>query len=425
MGCDMATALPGATVDGSTLFGCNSNRPVGEAQALAWAPARDHAPGETVRVHHITVSQPRRTYGHLGVRPPGIWGLLNGVNENGVAVGVTPVQTRLRGEQPGLTGADLVRLVLERAANALQAVDAAADLIARFGQGPFAGCNAEDDRDNALLIADGREAFLLTACGRHWAVQHVGRVRALGEVCCVRRDWDRISPGLSSLAIARGWWPEDGSKLDFAGALAVQGPEDASALRRWGRATVLLEEQSGAIDLPFVRRLLGDHGEDDGAAVETPAGALCRHPSDEAAPAAASSFIAHVGGGTQVMAWWSFGAPCSGLYFPLVLEAEPPAAFRADGAGADGCPAWRRLARQEPSRREERRDTLADLQAHFDQTAADYLVEATALAKRGEAARLPRLAESFMQHNWERFEAAWQDGGESDARRPGRKIGVS
>src|SRR5262249_31431701 len=139
---------------------------------------------------------------------------------------------------------------------ARQAVELLTDLVCRHGQAP---CEADDAAGSALLIADGTEAFVLAACGRHWALQAVGGVRALGEVCHVRQDWDRISRGLADLAIARGWWPGDGSKLDFGGAVCLEGPGTAASFRRWGQSTLKLEQQSGQIDVAFVRRLLADH----------------------------------------------------------------------------------------------------------------------------------------------------------------------
>jgi hypothetical protein len=382
MGCDMATALPGATADGGALFGHGSTRPFGEGLALFRASARDYAPGEAVRAQHVAVPQARRTHGLLGVRPAGRWGLLFGVNEQGVAAGAAPTRGKLRLDAPGLTGTDLVRLALERAAGARQAVDAATDLATRHGQGAFPGCPSDDEHDSALLIADAQEAFLLTAYGRHWAVQQVGRVRAAGEVCCVRQDWDRIAPGLADVAIGRGWWPGDGSKLDFAGALAAPGPGDRAALRRWGVATVRLEEQSGAIDVGFLRRLLADLREDEAAA-----------------PSACAVAELHAGAGPVL--WCAFGPAGAGVYFPLAPEAEPPAAFLDDGDGR-GCAAWRRLTAAAAARRA----GLAELQAHFDQTAAEYAAEAAERRRLGDAAGLRRLAEAFMQHNAERLEAA-------------------
>ena len=44
---------------------------------------------------------------------------------------------------------------------------------------------------------------------------------AVSDRCHLRQDWDRISRGLADLVISQGWWPENGSKVDFAGSLAV------------------------------------------------------------------------------------------------------------------------------------------------------------------------------------------------------------
>ena len=135
MGSEMATALPAATLDGSALFAHNSHRPADEGQGLLWVAGRDHAAGESVRVDRLTLPQVRRTNALIGARAAGAWGCWHGVNEHGLAMGATPTHTRLRGEAPGLTGADLVRLTLERASGASQAVQTVADLISRHGQG--------------------------------------------------------------------------------------------------------------------------------------------------------------------------------------------------------------------------------------------------------------------------------------------------
>jgi hypothetical protein len=388
MGFDMATALPGASADGATYFAHSCTRPSGAGLSVCWEPAHEHAAGELFHADHIEAAQTRRTLAFLGLRQAGRWGCLAGLNERGVAVGLAPTRSRLGLDRPGLTGPDLVRLMLERAAGARQAVDAAADLIVRHGQGVFPGVPAQDESDHAFLIADNREAILLTACGSHWAQQRVGGVRAAGEVCAVRQDWDRLSPGLSDLAIARGWQPADGRKLDFAGALAAPGPDDRAALRRWGRATMRLEEQRGAVDGPFLRRLLDD----------------LRSP--EAAGATAVNFVTRAGPGeAPPLAWAAVGPVGAAVYFPLTPEAPPPAAFLADAHGH--CAAWRRTPR---------RAATAEWQAHLDHAAAEYQAEAAALPSLGDAGGRRRLAESFMEHNWERLEGSFDRGAPTRAR---------
>src|SRR6185295_8582137 len=111
------------------------------------------------------------------------------------------------------------------------AVELLGDLILRHGQGL-----ADEDgegRDTAFLLADASEAFLLASCGGHWAEQEVRQVRAVSGVCHLRQDWDRVSRGLADLVISRGWWPEDGSKIDFEGTVSEGGPPSSAGLRRW------------------------------------------------------------------------------------------------------------------------------------------------------------------------------------------------
>src|SRR5206468_2566847 len=138
---------------------------------------------------------------------------------------------------------------------AQQAADLLTDLIECYGQGGGA------DYDHAFLLADAGEALLLETAGDFWVCQEIHAVRAASNSATVRQDWDRICRGLAGRAIEQGWWPADGSKLDFAGAVGADALMQVAALRRWGRATLLLEEQNGHIDAAFVRRLLGDHEE--------------------------------------------------------------------------------------------------------------------------------------------------------------------
>src|ERR1700722_14776483 len=190
MGNDMVVALPRATAEHVTLFGHNCNRPVGEPRALERIPGRTFAAGERIRTPHLSLPQVRNTLTVLAARFAGRWGYSHGVNERGVAAGATSMKTRLANDIPGLTGPDLVRLALERSTSAMQAVDAVTDLVSRHGPGVSA--TEEDEGDPVLLLADGREAYLLSACSTYWAVQEVREVRAQSDICQLRQDWDRI-----------------------------------------------------------------------------------------------------------------------------------------------------------------------------------------------------------------------------------------
>jgi len=403
----MMTALGRAAADGHTLFGHNA---AGRSQApfrLERTPGGSHAPDERVRATFIALPQARRTHAVLGGRLAGAWGYCHGVNEHGVAAGCTRLRTRLLLDAPGLTGPDLVRLALERGPTARQALEALTGLVARHGQGAFPGCGDEDGHDAAFLIADGREAFLVEASGPGWVCQEVREVRAASNVGTVRQDWDAIAPGLAGRVIERGWWPEDGSKLDFAGALAVKTDDADSALRRWGQATRLLEEQSGHIDAAFLRRVLADHYEgsedevdphDPGASPEP----LCCHACASRPSATVASLVA-VLGAEVALAWWAFGPPCGAVYLPLLPAGELPPELT--GAGdLDARLARLAAAADDPALGGKARAALEGLQALLDAEAAEFLVEAAALKGNGCAEDLGRQATFFMQHAWEQFE---------------------
>jgi secernin len=347
-----------------------------------------------VRATFIELPQARQTCSVLGGRLNHAWGYVHGVNTHGVAAGCTSLRTRVRLEAPGLTACDLVRLALERGATARQAMEVLTSLIARHGQGSFIG--GEDNPDSAILIADAHEAFLVEASGTGWVCQEVGEVRAASDVCTIRQDWDAIASGLAGRAIERGWWPEDGSKLDFAGALAARS-ENLSALRRWGQATRLLEEQSGHIDSAFLRHVLADHYEGTEHEVDPldPTGpqALCAHPDTSQPLATVSSLIADLDAGLPLV-WWARGAPCAGVYLPLLPAGQLPAALTDD---SDERMTLLALAAADPARCGRIRAALEGLQALVDAETAEFLREALALDDRERQATL------FMQHVWEEF----------------------
>jgi secernin len=404
----MLVALSRATRGGGTLFGHNCNRPDGEEVALVREAGRTFAPGENVQVGGRPLPQVRRTYTVLASRRPGQWGYEHGLNEHGVSIGLTSIRTRRMEGPLTLSGSELVRLGLERATSARQAVDVVTDLVSRHGQG-----SAELERDPALLIADGREAFVVEMFGSHWAAQHVGEVRAVSDVCHLRQDWDHLSPGLANLAIARGWWPADGSKLDFAAVAAPEQAENAASLRRWGRATLLLEQENGQINLPVLHRILSDHVAgfiDSGGA-----SSLCQHGAAPASARTVASLITQSGPGDALpVAWYSFGPPCANVYFPLFPVGELPEDFRMSRGGGVGDPRPARdphSARDPCSGRDLRpalgslpRTALAGLQERFDRETREFVTEAAELRQRGESDRLPRLAELFMRHVLECWE---------------------
>lgn len=179
--CDLLCALPHAA-GGQTLFAKNSDRPPGERQVLEWlAPRLDE--GVTRATHVAVAAHPGATFGVVGTRPAWGWGLEHGVNEAGLAAGNATIYTTLdpRPAPDALTGMDLVRLVLERCADAERAVSLLAALLATVGQG---GSGHEGERRpywSSFLLADPHRAFVVETSGNEGAVEEVSDVRAISN----------------------------------------------------------------------------------------------------------------------------------------------------------------------------------------------------------------------------------------------------
>ncbi|HLK43973.1 MAG TPA: hypothetical protein VKV34_11575 [Thermoleophilia bacterium] len=180
--CDLLVALGPVTVGGTALFAKASDRPPGEAQRLEWHPARrDRGP---LRTTYVSVAPAEGdTIGWLGSRPAWCWGAEHGVNEAGVAAGNATIYTTLdpRGAKPALIGMDLVRLALERAESAKDAVGVVVRMIEKYGQGGSGHAGVDRPYWSSFLIADADAAFVVETSGEIWACESVSEARAISN----------------------------------------------------------------------------------------------------------------------------------------------------------------------------------------------------------------------------------------------------
>jgi hypothetical protein len=351
----------------------------------------------------VQLAPARQVFSVLGGQAAGGRGYEYGLNEHQVAVsgvalpGRTPVET-------GLIGPQLVRLTLERSASARQAADFLTDVLDRLRES-----GQTQDGDYAFSIADPREAYVVETADCHWAYQEPREVRATSGVRIIRQDWDRISHGLAGQAIEQGLWPADGSKVDFSAVLPSDVPVRVEALRRWSRATVLLQEQNGHIDAGFIRQILRDH--DDAGGLSS--GALCRH-NRSANETTVASMIATLDQRPDSLAWarCAFGPPCRCVHFSLFLDGEIPEAFLTGDNRSIFSLAIDCLEPPVPGRRERVELALqasVRLQENIDRETEEFLTEARRLKTEGWKDDLRRQATTFMKHQLEQFEAGVGD----------------
>jgi secernin len=192
------------------LLAKSSDRDPNEAQLWEWTPAADHAPDAPARTTYVEVPQVRRTHATVVSRPWWMWGAEMGANEHGVAIGNEAVFTKQKTSlEPGLLGMDLLRLALERAASAREAVEVIVGLLEEHGQS--GSCSIEHRRftyHNSFLVADREHAIVLETAGREWATEDVkGRARSISNGLTIKgfaeRHEDRLRGRVASCAVRR------------------------------------------------------------------------------------------------------------------------------------------------------------------------------------------------------------------------------
>src|SRR5699024_1411693 len=160
--------------DSGVLFAKNSDRDPNEAQFLDWRPAAEHAAGSTVSATWIEIDEVPRTNAVLLSRPWWMWGAEMGANEHGVTIGNPAVFTKEPLAKSGLLGMDLVRLGLERAESAEEAVQVIVTLLETHGQG--GACSHEHpgfSYHNSFIVADRDGAIVLETAGERWETETV------------------------------------------------------------------------------------------------------------------------------------------------------------------------------------------------------------------------------------------------------------
>jgi dipeptidase len=408
-------ALPPATADGSTLFAKNSDRPALESQPLVQVPPRRHRPGSRVRCQYVSVPQVRETHGFIGAQPYWLWGLEHGVNDCRVAIGNETVFSHEPPGEEALLGMDLVRLGLERSHTGREALGVITDLLETYGQGGPGHLGSTFSYDNSFLIADPGEAWILETSGRQWAARQVEGVGSISNHLTIEDDWSLASGDLEKYAVDRGWWSAtaDSGRLRFASAYSDTGgrPSHYSA-GRFARARALLEEAAGHLTPQDMMRFLRDHGESGIILPEQrdPQTAdfftLCMHA--DPLPATTASMVARLrpqwDGRPDL--WASLAAPCTGVFLPLYLEGEVPAAYARGGASPDRASPWWRFKSLQDAVLARPRSELVRLQEFWGEWEQELASRSELLAeevrmlqRRGDSEAVRRETSRFMEGN--------------------------
>jgi secernin len=377
-----------------TLFAKNSDRPPNEPQVVEWFERR--GAGGDLATQYLTVPD-TGAHALLGSRPTWLWGLEHGVNEHRVAIGNEKLWTidDARAQPPALLGMDLVRLGLERATTADDALDVITTLLERHGQGGSGEHEHDEPYFSSFLIADPTSAWVLETSARTWAARRVEDGAAISNRIALSTDWTHASGDVAAGADFDAWRDPKAptgvadhrlraTRTTVASGATAIGPRDLVATMRhhgtgaWGAP--------GASD-DHVLPPPVDLGADwEGVTVcmhvrdyqATTASMVAELPADRAAPA---------------RAWACLGSPCASVYVPCV----PPAVPHEMRDAAQ----WERFARLR-DRVEADGGALAEVRAELAPVEADLWDEADTLAETDD----PSVHAGFAARAWRPVDAA-------------------
>lgn len=333
--CDTVVATGAVTRDGVTLFGKNSDREPNEAHHLLLVPAQDHPAGAKLRLTYIEIPQVAHTCAVLLAKPFWMWGAEMGTNEYGLTIGNEAVFTRLPYQkEAGMPGMDLLRLGLERAPTARQALDVMTTLLAEYRQGGNGGFQHPFYYHNSYILADPHDAWVLETAGPHWAARQVQGVYTISNGITITTEWDLASPDLVNYAVERGWCR---GRDDFDFASCYSNPLYtylSDCRRRCQRTRRRLEAQAGRIDPAVLMSALRDHGPDARPDWQPGPGLLGKLRGNDVCMHAGfgpvrgiqttGSQVSHLHPTHPTHFFTATAAPCTSLFKPVWLDAGLP-----------------------------------------------------------------------------------------------------
>ena len=342
--CDIILALPDSTKSGKMLFGKNSDRPAGECQVLHFSDARRAESRKSIKCSYRDIAETENALATLGARPYWSWGYETGINERGVVGGNTAIYTRSLYEEVnrrdcGLTGMELLRIGLERGNTASKAVEKMTDLLEKYGQWGSAVQGADHEKgsyDNAYIIADAKEAWVLESSGRRWVAERITHgTRTLSNEPTIRNSWSRACPDLETHVAELGWYDKKLEKFDFA--LAYGDHEHYSrqvSHIRCQRTGTLLQNVARSIDDTVLKSILRDHYE--GTFLSGPQFSqylpdfltVCMHdaPSKFTWGDTATSLVVEINpeDPAHPLIWFAYSPPCMSVYTALPFDSGMP-----------------------------------------------------------------------------------------------------
>ncbi|XP_013781410.1 secernin-1-like [Limulus polyphemus] len=312
--CDTFVVLPPSTAQGFIVFGKNSNRPSGEVQEVVYFPAADYPADSKIQCTYIEVEQVPHTHSVILSKPAWMWGAEMGANEYGVCIGNEAVRTKLNGpedDEERLLGSDLVRLGLERATTALDALKVITELLDKYGQGgPCSESGHINSYHSSFLIVDRSEAYVLETAGKYWAAEHItSGHRNISNTLSIGTKIDLMHDHLKEYAQSSGLWDPNQGDLNFC---QVFGDHNETDTKRFNCGKNLLSKlsASGEFGISSMLTVLRDSDSE-----------ICRGPVHTYPTASSQVSVITSVNSPRPCCHWFTGTPdpCHSIFKPFIF----------------------------------------------------------------------------------------------------------
>ena len=260
--CDTMVVNSSCSKYRSNILAKNSDRPTAEAQPLCSYVGREYEEGTMLKTTNITIPQAKRTYSVVGSRPYWIWGFEMGYNEKGLVIGNEAEGSRMQAEtEEGILGMDLLRLALERAETAKEAISVITDLLQKYGQRANASALTQRTYENTFIITDKEACWVLETAGREWVAKEIKTKKGISNCYSIGQDFDLSSENLEKIARDNRWLSPD-EPFDFAKAYSGRLVNQPLGVQRFHRLNKLLSQKESH-DFESLKDILKDHFEDE------------------------------------------------------------------------------------------------------------------------------------------------------------------
>ncbi|CAF4102463.1 unnamed protein product [Rotaria sordida] len=201
-------AMDDVTDDGSIIFGKNSDRQTNEPLSIRYIPSAIYPSNSKIRTTYIEIDQVEKTHSCILFSPTNIYGAEMGFNSHGLVIGNEALFTKIPCYSEGLTGMDLVRLVLERCSSSREGKETIIDLLNKYGQGGNCGFTSPFYYHSSFLIVDSNECWIIETVGKEYAAKRITKgIHTISNRISFGKvnTFDEYSKNLIEQAISNGW----------------------------------------------------------------------------------------------------------------------------------------------------------------------------------------------------------------------------